>query len=202
MTSPHLSPTKGVMLTGQVQGGHSSNFSAAIWPIDGLAEGVLCVRWLHGSTFSICPPGDSWFSERQGCTISEEKENAMGILQSSKRKLLWGILIVSLSAVPVSARASTAGSPEAAEHQDALHEVLPGDNLHLIAGYYYGDARQWTRIWQANRKPIPNPNLIERGMVLYIPDVMIPEEPYPDFVARTRRSYAPTDAPAAAPTKP
>jgi len=126
----------------------------------------------------------------------------MGILQSSKCKLLWGILIVFLSVVPVSARGSTAGSPEATEHQDALHEVLPGDNLHLIAGYYYGDARQWERIWQANRKPIPNPNLIERGMVLYIPDVTIPEEPYPDFVARTRRSYVPTEAPAAAPTRP
>jgi hypothetical protein len=126
----------------------------------------------------------------------------MGIPQSSKCKLLWGILIVLLSMAPVSARVSTAGSPESAEPQDALHEVLPGDNLHLIAGYYYGDARQWERIWQANRKPIPNPNRIERGMVLHIPDVTIPDEPYSDFVARTRRYYVPTEAPEAAPARP
>jgi hypothetical protein len=75
---------------------------------------------------------------------------------------------------------------------------MPEDNLHLIAGYYYGDARQWERIWQANKSQIRNPNLIERGALLRIPDAEVPAQPYPDFVARTRASAAL----AAGPTQP
>jgi hypothetical protein len=84
-------------------------------------------------------------------------------------------------------RAATAASGP----QDALHQVMPGDDLHLIAGYYYGDARQWERIWQANRAQIRNPNLIERGALLRVPDAAAPDQPYPDFVARTRAAGAP-----------
>jgi hypothetical protein len=79
--------------------------------------------------------------------------------------------------------------------QDALHQVMPGDDLHLIAGYYYGDARQWERIWQANKAQIRNPNLIERGALLRVPDAAAPDQPYPDFVARTRPSAMPTVGP-------
>ncbi len=83
------------------------------------------------------------------------------------------------------------GAPAAAsDHQDALHQVMPGDDLHLIAGYYYGDARQWERIWEANRDQIRNPNRIQRGALLRIPDAAVPAEAYGDFVARARRTMA------------
>lgn len=95
---------------------------------------------------------------------------------------------------------------ESAGVQDAVHQVMPGDDLHLIAGYYYGDARQWERIWDANRDQIRNPNVIERGALLRIPDAAAPAQPYPDFVARTRPGYpGPGEArsgPAAAPPAP
>ncbi len=84
------------------------------------------------------------------------------------------------------ANASTAG--ETSGVQDALHQVMPGDNLHLIAGYYYGDARQWERIWRANRDQVRNPNRIERGALLRVPDAEVPAEPYADFAVRARRS--------------
>jgi hypothetical protein len=80
--------------------------------------------------------------------------------------------------------------------QDALHEVMPGDNLHLIAGYYYGDARQWERIWQANRDQIPNPNRIKRGSLLRIPDAVLPDESYAEFLSRARGVVTPLGAPA------
>jgi hypothetical protein len=80
--------------------------------------------------------------------------------------------------------------------QDALHQVLPGDDLHLLAGYYYGDARQWERIWRANRDQVSNPNQIRRGALLRIPDVSPPAEPYADFVARSRRAQLPLASPA------
>jgi hypothetical protein len=87
---------------------------------------------------------------------------------------------------------------------DAIHEVMPGDDLHLIAGYYYGDARQWERIWRANRDQISNPNRIERGALLRIPDAAIPDESYVDFVARARGATGPASvaAPAEAPPPP
>jgi LysM domain len=78
----------------------------------------------------------------------------------------------------VAATAATAG--------DLRHEVAPGDSLRLIAGYYYGDTRQWTRIWTVNRNQLRNPNRLERGSVLVIPNAVAPAEPYAEFVARTR----------------
>lgn len=95
------------------------------------------------------------------------------------------IVMISLG-VPVSAADSPA-SPDTLD-ADALHEVAPGDNLHLIAGYYYGDARQWERIWRANRRQVPNPNVIGRGTLLLVPEITVPEEPYAEFVARVRRA--------------
>lgn len=86
--------------------------------------------------------------------------------------------------------------------QDALHQVMPGDSLRLIAGYYYGDTRQWERIWQANRDQVSNPNRIKRGALLRIPDVLPPDEPYADFLARTRRAIAPAAVPAKAEAPP
>lgn len=86
--------------------------------------------------------------------------------------------------------------PDAVHPLDAIHEVIPGDDLHLIAGYYYGDARQWERIWRANRDQIPNPNRIERGTLLRIPDAVLPEESYTDFVARARGGIEPAGVPA------
>ena len=126
----------------------------------------------------------------------------MGTLRILKCRLLWGMVVVLFPFALLGVGISTAGSQGLQEHQDALHEVLPGDNLHLIAGYYYGDCRQWQRIWEANRKPVPKPNLLERGMILRIPDVTIPEEPYTDFVARVRRSPASAGALLPAPGRP
>ncbi len=86
----------------------------------------------------------------------------------------------------------------AAASQDALHEVLPGDDLRLIAGYYYGDARQWKHIWKTNRAQIKNPNRIEQGSLLRIPDATSPTETYDEFLARVRGPRAPlVTAPAA-----
>ena len=117
------------------------------------------------------------------------------------------LILVSLVGVgAIAARPADVAAAETAGPQDALHQVMPGDDLHLIAGYYYGDARQWERIWDANRDQIRNPNVIERGALLRIPDAAAPAQPYPDFVARTRPGYpGPGEArpgPAAAPPAP
>jgi hypothetical protein len=49
-----------------------------------------------------------------------------------------------------------------------LHRVGPGENLHILAAYYYGDARAWQRIYALNKKTIGNPNRIRAGQILRI----------------------------------
>ena len=49
-----------------------------------------------------------------------------------------------------------------------LHKVGPGENLHILAAYYYGDARAWQRIYAFNKKTIGNPNRIRAGQILRI----------------------------------
>ena len=111
------------------------------------------------------------------------------------------VVVVSLAGI-LSSLPSPAVSAAAESPQDALHEVLAGDNLHLLAGYYYGDARQWERIWQANRDQVPDPNQIGRGALLRVPDATPPAEPYADFVARTHRAQQSAASPAPAEAAP
>ena len=91
------------------------------------------------------------------------------------------LLLVGLTALP-----GLLVSPPASA-QDVLHEVHAGDDLRLIAGYYYGDTRQWEKIWRANRDVIRNPNRIERGSYLWIPDAKMPTELYAAFLAQARQ---------------
>ena len=110
--------------------------------------------------------------------------------------VLFGTVVGLAAGTPALAAAEAASGP-----QDALHEVMTGDNLHLIAGYYYGDARMWERIWATNKAQVKNPNVIERGMLLLIPSASVPDTPYPEFAARTRREAAAARAEASPPEK-
>ena len=50
------------------------------------------------------------------------------------------------------------------------YTIAKGDSLSKIAKHFYGDARQWTRIFDANKDAIKNPDLIYPGQVIKIPD--------------------------------
>jgi nucleoid-associated protein YgaU len=73
---------------------------------------------------------------------------------------------------------STAPSPPIATEDDSaesgsfpgrVHTVEPKDTLFHLAEKYYGDRNQWRKIWQANKKRLPNPNDLPVGMKLIIP---------------------------------
>lgn len=49
------------------------------------------------------------------------------------------------------------------------HVVQPGDTLSKIAEKYYGDAALYTKIFQANRDLLSDPNKIRPGQKLRIP---------------------------------
>ena len=50
------------------------------------------------------------------------------------------------------------------------YTVVKGDSLSKIAKREYGDVREWRKIYEANKDVIDNPDLIEPGQDLIIPD--------------------------------
>lgn len=53
--------------------------------------------------------------------------------------------------------------------EEMIYEVQKGDTLSKIAEYFYGDAKLYTLIYEANKSLIKNPNLIQVGWKLKIP---------------------------------
>lgn len=51
------------------------------------------------------------------------------------------------------------------------YKVIKTDSLWKISVRAYGDGYQWTKIWQANKSKIINPNKLEIGMTLTIPNL-------------------------------
>jgi nucleoid-associated protein YgaU len=54
---------------------------------------------------------------------------------------------------------------------EQIHTVEKGDTLSKIAKQYYGDASKWKAIHEANRDLIANPDLIQIGWALKIPQL-------------------------------
>jgi nucleoid-associated protein YgaU len=50
------------------------------------------------------------------------------------------------------------------------HTVVEGETLSDIADHYYGTSDQWTKIYRANRSTLKDPDRINPGMKLVIPD--------------------------------
>ena len=102
-------------------------------------------------------------------------------------RMLWraaALLLAAgfLSAVPGHAAAET--GPPAGE--TLSHKVAEGDNLFLMAGYYYKDPRQWRRIFERNSDALADPNILLPGMVLAVepePDRQW-DIPYEEFLSR------------------
>jgi nucleoid-associated protein YgaU len=70
-----------------------------------------------------------------------------------------------------SGASSTAPPPKpAATPAVRTYTVVAGDSLSKIARRFYGDAKLWKRIHEANRDQIENPDLIHPGQVLKVPE--------------------------------
>jgi len=67
------------------------------------------------------------------------------------------------------ARPAPAGDAPAAP-STRTYTVVAGDNLSKVVKRFYGDANQWKRIFEANRDVIKDPDLIQPGQTLKIPD--------------------------------
>ena len=51
------------------------------------------------------------------------------------------------------------------------YKVVRGDSLWKIAVRAYGDGYQWVKIWEENKSKIYNPNGLEIGMMISIPQI-------------------------------
>jgi nucleoid-associated protein YgaU len=74
-----------------------------------------------------------------------------------------------------SGSSSTASSPSGAAAGKAsdsprIYVVQGGDSLSKISKKFYGDANSWKRIFEANKDIVKNPDLIQPGWKLRIPE--------------------------------
>ncbi len=63
----------------------------------------------------------------------------------------------------------TGGASSTAPIPTKIYEVISGDSLSKIAKREYGDAKQWKRIYEANRDILKDPDKIFPGQKLKIP---------------------------------
>ena len=66
--------------------------------------------------------------------------------------------------------AMTAAAAVSGGQNQRRYTVKPGDTLSKISRQFYGDANQYTRIFNANRDILRDPNTISPGQELLIPE--------------------------------
>ena len=106
-------------------------------------------------------------------TIKEDVKNAFDLTVSIKLKQYrpYATKIVKVSNDSASVTPVREQSNSPAPKQETTYTVEKGDTLWNIAKEIYGDGSLYTAIYEANKDKISNPNLIQIGMVLTIPDV-------------------------------
>lgn len=63
----------------------------------------------------------------------------------------------------------TAGAAAGGASASQTYTVKPGDSLSKISKQFYGDANQYMRIFEANRDQLDDPNKVQAGQELVIP---------------------------------
>ena len=66
--------------------------------------------------------------------------------------------------------AATGAATAATSASRRTYTVKPGDSLSKIAQQFYGSAQQYNRIFEANRDKLSDPNKIQPGQELVIPE--------------------------------
>ncbi len=85
-------------------------------------------------------------------------------------------------------------NPAAAHHGPGSYTIRPGDTLSAIAARAYGSAADWPAIWWANRRQVPDPDMITTGQRLALPS----SHQVPPWLARSALAAAAAARPAPA----
>ena len=94
---------------------------------------------------------------RNGFTDTIMMNNAVAPTDKSKVK------------IPGSRAPERVPQARAPEASSKIYSVKKGDNLSSISKSKYGKESQWTKIYEANKSTVKNPNLIHPGQKLIIP---------------------------------
>ncbi len=78
------------------------------------------------------------------------------------------IVIPNLDDVPVS---QAVKAPEEGPGEAVAYTVLKDDTLQKIAKKFYNSFGKWTKIYEANKDKLKNPNFVKPGTVITIPAV-------------------------------
>ena len=85
-------------------------------------------------------------------------------------------------------------NPAAAHHDPGSYTIRPGDTLSQLAARAYGSGADWPAIWWANRRQVPDPDLITAGQRLALPT----SHQVPPWLARAALAAAASARPAPA----
>lgn len=53
--------------------------------------------------------------------------------------------------------------------ESRIYTVVAGDSLSIIAAHFYGDAKAWKALFDANRDQLADPDQLQPGQMLKIP---------------------------------
>ena len=81
-----------------------------------------------------------------------------------------------------------------ANHASGSYTIRPGDSMAQIAAHAYGSAADWPALWWANRRHVPDPDLITAGQRLVLPG----SHQVPPWLARAALAAAAAARPAPA----
>lgn len=100
----------------------------------------------------------------------EEVETELATLRKQVETLTWANkeLVKELDAAYASGKAGQ--SPQLPEGTRGMYVIQKGQSLSEVAKAFYGDPGRWQDLVAANKEKIPDPDMIEAGTVILIPD--------------------------------
>ena len=104
-----------------------------------------------------------------GTAKSEDSKNKIwdAIKQANPN---WQSELVADLTVDAQAAAAAAGAGAGSGYQARTYTVQSGDSLSKISQQFYGKAGEYNKIFEANRDKLSDPNKIQPGQVLTIPE--------------------------------
>ena len=104
-----------------------------------------------------------------GTAKSEDAKNKIWdqIKQSNPN---WQSELIADITVDQQAAAASAGQGTVQESKARTYTVQSGDSLSKISQQFYGKAGEYNKIFEANRDKLSDPNKIQPGQVLNIPE--------------------------------
>jgi LysM repeat protein len=131
-------------------------------------QSVIAMAQTKGHLQNVNMEGDKLFirAEVANQDVKNEIWNEIKKIEPQYPDLNADITINSSLPAPASVQSAAAGANSGGKK----YTVAPGDTLSAIAERFYGHARDYNRIFEANRDQLSDPNHVRAGQVLVIPE--------------------------------